>query len=62
MNATQKFALERDAFERKALGLPPRVFANEAERANFANEKLSREAELRNASNPKQGNRSNAKQ
>jgi hypothetical protein len=49
VNATQKFALERDAFERSALGLPPRVFANEAERVKFANEKLSQEAEQKAA-------------
>jgi hypothetical protein len=45
MNATEKFALERDAFERQALGLPPREFANAKERAEFARQMLAREAE-----------------
>lgn len=44
MNAEEKFALERDAFERKALGLPPREFANADEKQQFAREILAREA------------------
>lgn len=47
INPTEKFALERDALERKLLNLPPRVFRNDDERRNFAREKLSREAVLR---------------
>jgi hypothetical protein len=49
MNATEKFALERDAFERRALGLPPREFANEKERAEWARQYLAGEAERRRA-------------
>lgn len=44
MNAEEKFALERDAFERKALGLPAREFANADEQQSFAREILAREA------------------
>ena len=36
MNATQKMALERDAFERASFGLPLREFATERERTEFA--------------------------
>ena len=44
MNATQKFALERDAFERASFGLAPREFANASERDKFARDLVAREA------------------
>ena len=44
MNATQKMALERDAFERNSFGLPPREFATERERAEFAKGLVERDA------------------
>ena len=44
MNAAQKFALERDAFERASLGLAPREFANASERDKFARDLVVREA------------------
>lgn len=44
MKATEKFALAQDAFERQALGLPPREFASYKERVEFAREMLAREA------------------
>lgn len=44
MNATEKFALERDAAERQALGLPPREFATAKERAEFARQLVEKEA------------------
>lgn len=47
MNTTQKFALERDAFERQALGLPAREFKTERERAEFAKELIAREETVR---------------
>jgi hypothetical protein len=43
MNATEKFALERDAFERRALGLPPREFASPKERAEFARQLVEKD-------------------
>jgi hypothetical protein len=43
MNAQEKFAMERDAFERRALGLPERQFASPAERQAFARELLVKE-------------------
>jgi hypothetical protein len=50
MNATEKFALERDAFERRSLGLPPREFANPEERVEFARVLLTGEAARKAAS------------
>ena len=44
MNATQKMALERDAFERASFGLPPREFASARERDEFAKGLVEREA------------------
>jgi hypothetical protein len=49
MNATEKFALERDTFERQALGLPPRVFANADEKQALARQLLAQEEVKRQA-------------
>jgi hypothetical protein len=43
VNATQKMALERDAFERSSYGLPPREFASARERDEFAKGLVERE-------------------
>jgi hypothetical protein len=51
MNAAEKFALERDDFEREMLGLPRRVFANEKERQAFARDLLAKESQ-RNTARP----------
>ena len=49
MNAIEKFALERDAFERQSLGLPPREFASVAEKRAFARQLLAQEEAKRRA-------------